>query len=182
MLLKNKFLNSIKYYLNNKKDFYSRTEMLNDLILHNKYKSYLEIGVNTSRQPGYNWTGLRCLVKHGVDPNVDTTYNMDSDTFFQDYITQKYDICFIDGLHLHEQCYRDIINCLKNLNQDGCIVVHDCNPIHELTQRRVRASSVWHGDIWKSILKLRQNHDNLEVCTVDTDEGCAYIKFGSQKN
>ena len=159
---------------------YTRTDLINDLIKFNGFKSYLEIGVNSPLQPGYNWTGISCLVKHGVDPNVDCPYKMESDTFFREYITQKYDLCFVDGLHLYEQAYRDILNCIDNLNDGGYVVVHDCNPKTEVTQRRDRASSVWHGDVWKAIVRLRQTRDDLLVCTVDTDEGCAVIKLQNQ--
>jgi hypothetical protein len=133
----------------------TRTEIINGLIKKNNYTSYLEIGVNTPAQPGYNWVGVNIPLKHGVDPNVDTTYKMTSDEFFEKHITQKYDIVFVDGLHLHEQVYRDIINSLNNLNENGVIVVHDCNPVTEITQRRERASDSWHGDVWKAIVQLR---------------------------
>jgi len=159
----------------------TRTEIINGLIEKNNYKSYLEIGVNTPEQPGYNWVGVKIPIKHGVDPNVDTTYKMTSDEFFDNYISQKYDIIFVDGLHLHEQVYRDIVNSLNNLNENGVIVVHDCNPITEITQRRERASDAWHGDVWKAIVQLRIKNPNIEINTVNTDEGCGIIKKGKQK-
>jgi hypothetical protein len=159
----------------------TRTEIINSLIQKYNYKSYLEIGVNTPSQPGYNWIGVKIPTKHGVDPNVETTFQMTSDEFFEKHVAQKYDIIFVDGLHIFEQAYKDIINSLKYLNDNGTIVVHDCNPIEEITQRRVRASDAWHGDVWKSILKLRTEEKNLEVFTVDTDEGCGIIKKGSQE-
>jgi hypothetical protein len=159
----------------------TRTEIINGLIEKNKYTSYLEIGVNTPAQPGYNWAGIEIPVKHGVDPNVESTYKMTSDEFFDNHISQKYDIVFVDGLHLCEQVYRDIVNSLNNLNENGIIVVHDCNPITEITQRRERASDAWHGDVWKSIVQLRMENPNIDICTVDTDEGCGIIKKGSQK-
>lgn len=158
----------------------TRTEIINELIKKNNYKSYLEIGVNTPAQPGYNWVGVSAEIKHGVDPNVDTTFRMTSDEFFKNKINQKYDIIFIDGLHIFEQVYFDIVNSLDNLTDNGIIVVHDCNPITEITQRRERASSAWHGDVWKSIVKLRVENSNLDICTVDTDEGCGIIKKGNQ--
>jgi hypothetical protein len=159
----------------------TRTEIINSLITKNNYKSYLEIGVNTPAQPGYNWSGINIETKHGVDPNVDTTYRMESDEFFKNHIKQKYDIVFVDGLHIFEQAYRDIVNSLENLNEGGVIVVHDCNPVTEITQRRERASDAWHGDVWKSIVKLRIEEPNLEIYTVNTDEGCGIIKKGSQE-
>jgi len=159
----------------------TRTEIINGLIKKNNYKSYLEIGVNTPNQPGYNWIGVECDIKHGVDPNVETTYKVTSDEFFNNHISQKYDIVFVDGLHLFEQVYKDIINSLNNLNGNGVIVVHDCNPITEITQRRERASDAWHGDVWKAIVKLRIENPDIEIYTVDTDEGCAIIKKGNQE-
>lgn len=159
----------------------TRTEIINGLIEKNNYKSYLEIGVNTPAQPGYNWIGVNIPLKHGVDPNVETTYKMTSDEFFEKHITQKYDIVFVDGLHLHEQVYRDIINSVNNLNENGVIVVHDCNPVTEITQRRERASDAWHGDVWKAIVQLRIENPELEIYTVNTDEGCGIIKKGKQE-
>ena len=159
----------------------TRTEIINELIIRYNYKSYLEIGVNTPAQPGYNWVGVMAEIKHGVDPNVDTTYRMTSDDFFENLINQKYDIVFVDGLHIFEQAYRDIVNSLKNLTENGVIVVHDCNPVTEITQRRIRASDAWHGDVWKAIVKLRIENPDLDICTVDTDEGCSIIRKGKQQ-
>jgi hypothetical protein len=70
---------------------------------------------------------------------------------------------------------------LKYLEDGGVIVVHDCNPISEITQRVIRASDAWHGDVWKAVVKLRMEEPNLSIHTVDTDEGCAIIKPGKQE-
>lgn len=158
----------------------TRTKLINFLIKRYKYKTYLEIGVNTPAQPGYNFESVKVDLRHGVDPNVDTTFKMTSDEFFNEKINMKYDIIFIDGLHIFEQVYRDITNSLKWLNPNGTIVVHDCNPLTEITQRRERASNAWHGDVWKSILKLRMENPDVSVYTVDTDEGCGIIRHGKQ--
>lgn len=158
----------------------TRTEIINSLIAKHGYENYLEIGVNTPSQPGYNWVGVNAKIKHGVDPNVDTTYKMTSDEFFEKHLSKFYDIVFVDGLHIFEQAYRDIVNSLKWLSPNGTIVVHDCNPVTEITQRRERASDAWHGDVWKAIVKLRMEEIGLTIHTVDTDEGCAIIRRGSQ--
>lgn len=158
----------------------TRTEIINAIINKYGYENYLEIGVNTPLQPGYNWIGIKCKTKHGVDPNVDTTFKMTSNEFFEKYVSIKYDLIFIDGLHLFEQVYLDIVNSLKWLSHNGTIVVHDCNPITEITQLRERASGAWHGDVWKAIVKLRMEDINLSINTVDTDEGCGIIRRGNQ--
>jgi hypothetical protein len=157
----------------------TRTEIINALIDKHEYEDYLEIGVNTPSQPGYNWVGVKAKNKHGVDPNVDTTYKMTSDDFFKEN-ENIYEIVFVDGLHIFEQAYRDIVNSLHSLRDGGTIVVHDCNPVTEITQRRERASDAWHGDVWKAIVKLRMEEIGLTIHTVDTDEGCAIIRRGSQ--
>jgi predicted O-methyltransferase YrrM len=158
----------------------TRITLINLLIKKNNYKSYLEIGVNTPAQPGYSHDSIVIDVKHGVDPAVDTTYQVTSDEFFEKHVSQKYDIIFVDGLHIFDQAYRDIVNGLQWLNDGGTIVVHDCNPTTEITQRPIRASSVWHGDVWKAILKLRMENPDIAIYTVDTDEGCGIIQKGHQ--
>lgn len=158
----------------------TRVKIINTLIQKNGYKTYLEIGVNTPLQPGYSHNKVVVETKHGVDPNVDTTFKITSDDFFAQN-KNMYDIVFVDGLHIFEQAHRDIINSLKFLNEGGTIVVHDCLPRREITQRRERASSVWHGDVWKAILKLRMEEPNVSIYTIDADEGCAVIQQGKQE-
>lgn len=161
----------------------TRSELINTIIRKNNYKTYLEIGVNTPAQPGWSHDNIKIDIKHGVDPSekVNTTFKMTSDEFFSKHINVKYDIVFVDGLHLFEQAHRDIINSLKWLNDGGTVVVHDCNPITEITQRREKQVGPWHGDVWKAILKLRIENPNIIIYTVNTDEGCAIIQKGSQK-
>lgn len=161
----------------------TRSQLINLLIQKKDYHSYLEIGVNTPAQPGFSHDNIKVDIKHGVDPNPDTlaTFIMPSDEFFAKHVQQKYDIIFVDGLHVFDQAYRDIINSLKWLNDGGTIVVHDCNPTTEITQRVERASDVWHGDVWKAILQLRTEHPEVEISTVDTDEGCGIITKGHQE-
>lgn len=151
----------------------TRIELIQGLIDKHGYKSYLEIGVNTPKQPGYSHDSITIETKHGVDPNVDTTFKMTSDAFFKKN-KKNYDIVFIDGDHTYEQAYRDITNSLAILNGGGTIVVHDCNPTTEITQRVPRESDAWHGDVWKAIVRIQLEPD-VCVWTIDTDEGCAII-------
>ncbi|MDD2935321.1 MAG: class I SAM-dependent methyltransferase [Candidatus Pacebacteria bacterium] len=161
----------------------TRSQIINTLIEHYGYKTYLEIGVNTPAQPGWNFDSVKIDLKHGVDPNekVNADFKMTSDEFFEKQINMKYDVIFIDGLHLFEQVYKDIINSLKWLNENGTIIVHDTNPLLEKTQRRSHMPGPWHGDVWKAILKIRMEEAGISIYTVDTDEGCTVIQKGSQK-
>ena len=58
---------------------------------------------------------------------------MTSDEFFEQN-KEKFDIVFIDGLHHSEQVYKDILNSLNILNEDGTIICHDMNPTEEFRQ------------------------------------------------
>ncbi len=153
-----------------------RTEIINRLIQKNNYKSYLEIGIGS----GLNFKNIRCSVKRGVDPSVKTNFNMTSDEFFSSN-KNKYDIVFIDGLHIFEQVYKDILNALNILNENGTIIVHDCNPNQEWTQLRQSNDVMWHGDVWKAILKLRLSNQYIKLFTIDTDQGCCIITKGEQE-
>jgi len=154
----------------------TRAEIINSLISKYNYKSYLEIGVGQLN----NFLSIKVDLKHGIDPNVGTTFRMTSDEFFERNLPQKYDLIFVDGLHIFEQAHKDIINSLDILNDNGTIVVHDCNPLSEIVQRKERETDMWNGDVWKSILKLRVENPNISISTVDADHGCAVIQKGYQ--
>lgn len=161
----------------------TRSEIINLFIKKYNYKRYLEIGVNTPAQPGYNWDNINTEIKHGVDPaeKVHATFPVTSDEFFAKHISIKYDIIFVDGLHIFDQAYRDIVHSLEWLNDNGTIVVHDCNPLSESTQRPVHTPGVWLGDVWKAILKLRMEREDISIFTIDADFGCGIIRKGNQK-
>ena len=162
-----------------------RNEIINKIIDFKKYKNYLEIGINT----GFCFKQINCLNKTGVDPNVnclDATYHMTSDDFFAKN-NNKFDIIFIDGLHLADQVDRDIENSLNFLNEGGTIVIHDANPPSETHAGETicyqpPACGNWTGTVYKSIIKLRLNRSDLEIKTVDTDWGVAILtKNNSEK-
>ena len=43
-----------------------------------------------------------------------------------------------------------------------------------------RVTSMWNGDVWKSIVKLRCLKEDLEICVVDTDWGVGIVRKGKQ--
>ena len=179
-----------------------RWELINKLISKHNYRNYLEIG----QQKGQNFREINIEKKEGVDPkpkmtlNVECKNHMTSDQFFEKIKNEipdvKYDIVFIDGLHIMEQVLKDIDNSTRFLNKEGTIIVHDCNPENEyqqltakdLTKRKDRklargdnTNGTWTGDVWKAFLTLRMSSPDLKMLTVDTDCGCGIIQFGHQE-
>lgn len=150
-----------------------RTDIINHLIQKFGYKSYLEIGV----QNGINFKRIICKYKVGVDPepNIELmgVYKMTSDQFFKQN-KEIFDICLIDGLHHADQVYRDIINALGCLSENGIVVCHDMNPVNKEMQEIPRKVKVWTGDSWKAWVRLEMK--NVEKFVIDTDFGVGVIK------
>lgn len=144
-------------------------------------KDYLEIGVDL----GQTFNCVSIKNKDGVDPNPDcyfANFNMTSDKFFE-YLNPKkgFDIVFIDGLHIHEQSRKDFYNSEKHLNPGGYIIFHDTNPPtkHHASEEQVPGD--WNGSVYKTIMELRSEHNNLSILTVDTDWGVTIVTKGQQR-
>jgi len=90
-------------------------------------------------------------------------------------LNKKFDIIFIDGLHIYEQVKKDILNSINCLNDGGIVLVHDCMPDSLAKQAVPRFKMKWNGDVWKAIVDLRQNKD-LDIYTCEMDEGIGIIK------
>ena len=168
-----------------------RYDIINEIISKYNINNYLEIGV---RYPWDCFDLINCNIKMGVDPGEESdnnlaTYPYYSDDFFKklenseldlpkDY---KWDIIFIDGLHLADQSFRDFQNSLNHLSENGFIVFHDANPPsiyyarEDYHDHSTIATGLWNGTVWKAIQKIRTDYD-LDLVTVDTDWGVAVIK------
>jgi len=158
-------------------EYFSRSNLINYLIGLYGYTSYLEIGVDC----GSNFERVHCAYKVGVDPAnkyEKLTYNITSDEFFAQN-DEKFDIVFIDGLHVSDQVIKDIQNSLNVLNPLGTIIMHDCLPNSEAAQLRERLGDHWNGDVWKAFAHYRKNPD-LVMFTINTDQGLGFIKKGNQ--
>lgn len=150
---------------------------------------YLEIGV---RDPSINYDKIKATQKFSVDPGLEfkenpVSFKVTSDEFFDrirsgEYLESnvRFDVIFIDGLHLAEQVDRDIQNALQFIKNDGYIILHDCNPPTEWHAREERkfeispAMNNWNGTTWKGYMKWRNNPE-LYSCTIDTDWGVGVI-------
>jgi len=160
----------------------TRYEIIQAIIDKNKYKKYLEIGVRGF----HTFNKINIDFKESVDPNVDATYKINSDDFFAQYNEKKYNIIFVDGNHNADFAYRDIINSLKHITDNGTIVCHDCNPSHEIFQMRLdhplridKKVGAWNGTVWRAWLKLRSEL-NKQMYVVDCDHGMGIICSGTQ--
>jgi hypothetical protein len=163
-----------------------RYEIINRIIKSKGYEDYLEIGV----RDGECFKMIECSSKIGVDPNPTsdhTTYVMTSDAFFGDLSEdRKFDIIFIDGLHIDEQVDKDIENSLKHLKEGGTIVLHDCNPptekhALEYPVYESPANGNWNGTVYLSLIKLRLYRKDLLLKTVDSDWGVGILTKGESK-
>jgi hypothetical protein len=170
-----------------------RYDLINQLIKKFGFKNYLEIGVS---DPSECFDNVICENKMGVDPGLEfpdnpVKYPMTSDNFFLQLENGKldldpgfrWDIIFIDGLHISTQVMKDVINSLYHLNPNGYILLHDCNPETYFMQREDYyidgVQHPWNGTVWKVIYNLRATRDDLQVCTVNTDWGVGVIKRGN---
>lgn len=170
----------------------SRTEIISFLLDLIDGNNYLEIGV---RNPDDNFNRVKCSNKFSVDPGVEfknnpVDYKMTSDEFFKrmhnrniDFPSDiKFDVIFIDGLHLADQAEKDILNSLKFIKDTGFIVLHDCNPPTEFHSRESfsfmnsPARGFWNGTTWKTFYKFRYHKDLFSIC-FDTDWGVGVISI-----
>lgn len=168
----------------------SRTVVINYLLsLVEGKTSYLEIGV---RNPNDNFNHVVADNKYSVDPGIEfeenpVDFQMTSDEFFEKLSGNailpegiKFNVIFIDGLHLADQVDQDIKNSIKHLEEGGFIVLHDCNPPTEWHARetysyhKTPAGSYWNGTTWKAFLKWRFD-PSVNSCCVDCDLGVGVL-------
>jgi hypothetical protein len=167
-----------------------RTTIINFLLSLNQNDTcYLEIGV---RNPKHNFSSINATKKYSVDPGIEfktnpVDFKMTSDTFFEKLSRNeilsndiKFDVIFIDGLHLADQVDRDIENAFKYVKDDGFVVLHDCNPPTEwharesYDYRNTPAGGKWNGTTWKAFLKWRFN-SSVNSCCIDSDWGVGIL-------
>lgn len=168
----------------------TRTEIINYLLsLYDRETCYLEIGV---RNPDDNFNRIEAHIKYSVDPGLDykenpVDFKITSDGFFAKlrkkellFSDIRFDVIFVDGLHLAAQVDKDIINALDFLAEDGFIVLHDCNPPTEWHAREEfhynlsPAKEKWNGTTWKAFMKWR-SVPTINSCCIDTDWGVGIL-------
>lgn len=164
-------------------------EILGVLHAELKPRTYLEIGV----ERGETLRLARCP-SIGIDPTMqidhqaigDKTacllYRIGSDRFFDTYdpsalLGDRIDFAFLDGMHLFEFLLRDFINIERHCRRNSLVVLHDCVPTDlylarrhredELLRAITRIAGGWCGDVWKTVLILREYRPDLRIYSFD---------------
>jgi len=157
----------------------TRTEIINKIFKTYGFKSYLEIGV---RVPSEIFDKINSETKESVDPDPKgfCTHIMTSDDYFLNHAQGKMcDVIFVDGLHTAEQSYIDVVNSINHLNDNGFIIMHDCNPPTEYHIRSyeqyLKTRGQWNGTVFKGFLKLKQELVNWSCFVINEDFGCGII-------
>ena len=138
---------------------------------------YVEIGVHEGHslafvQPGTRIVGVDPAPKVAEPPPDTTIVAETSDDFFANPAAlrgEAIDLAFADGLHLWEQTLRDVANLERHSAPASVILIHDCNPIDEVTAARERTTAIWSGDVWKTVVALRRFRPDLSVVTADVE-------------
>jgi predicted O-methyltransferase YrrM len=154
-------------------------------------KSYLEIGVSTGR------TFVSVDVPHKVA--VDPRFRFDvaahqapglhfhqttSDEFFEKHPrSEKFDLIFLDGLHVFGQTLRDFRNAIEVAHEGTVFLIDDVVPMDEFSalpdqrgarQARLDATGVrrkgWHGDVYKVIFAIHDLHPEFSFVTIESGD------------
>lgn len=167
------------------------------------FSNYLEIGT----QFGWTLEAVQIPYKIGVDPNPKHSLKclppgirslvMTSDEYFaakNDSIL--FDFIYIDGLHVFQNVYRDLVHSVNCLSTDGIILIDDVIPVdiysagtnqmRAVTERKIQGNSskAWQGDVYKLLKLIADEIPFLEIKTIIYPSNAqAIVKFkGSKQN
>lgn len=148
-----------------------RWEFLNDVANRIGAVSYLEIGCAANQ----TFDQIRVPHKVGVDAFGGGTLRLSSDVFFAAN-QERFDLIFIDGLHIAEQAVHDIDNALGCLSDYGLVAVHDALP-DEFANATEQMTYTWNGTVYRALLMYRSDPDVM-LATWPHDQGVTLLKPG----
>jgi hypothetical protein len=151
---------------------YDRKALVNLLLADRPDGGYLEIGCADNAL----FDAVMARRKIGVDPRQGGTHRMTSDAFFAANDGERFDVVFVDGLHLYDQVRRDLDGALSVLNRGGWIAFHDMLPRDWLEEHvpQIRTRG-WTGDGWKLAFELLASPD-VEFRLMAIDHGVLVVK------
>lgn len=159
---------------------------------------YLEVGV----WKGRTFDKVPAARKVAVDPDFQLSppvaerdepgtdyHEVTSDDYFATIVGQeeKFDVVFLDGLHVYEQTLRDLMNTLDHLQPRGVVVVDDTHPPTHLTSLPDRdeyfavrdylgeTDKRWMGDIYKLVWFVQTFCPHLSYRTIADNHGQTVI-------
>lgn len=186
-----------------------RIDVLQSLLNQRPKATYLEIGVKKGEcllklraprkiaiDPAFRIKKLRRAWSYLVNPSnfANEYFEITSDAFFAEHadaLRGGIDVAFVDGLHTHEQAYRDVCHALEHLKENGVIVMHDCNPAsaaaaqfaysweEAASHKHPEWNGAWNGDVFKALLQLRAERRDLNVSVLDCDHGLGIVRRGA---
>lgn len=143
-------------------------------------KFYLEIGVHS----GFSiCRALPPTCAIGVDPapQIQTSFKTETHIFTElsnEFFARErlkgllagepVSLAFIDGEHSFEQSLLDFINLEPFCGPHSVVLLHDTCPLDEVTQDRVQRTQFYTGDVWKTVLCLKQFRPDLDIFTIAT--------------
>lgn len=163
------------------------SDRLNELILINHGRAYLEVGV----AHGETFEAVNAEWRIGVDPWPDFAVDRlpkgvrfsrrTSDKFFERLPSHvRFDVIFLDGLHEAHQTMRDLRNALLHLSPRGVIVIDDTVPtdsVAAISQQELSISTAeklglpfprpWMGDVYRVVHTLSLHGQGLDYFTYD---------------
>ena len=148
---------------------YNRVSIVNLLVSANPGGDYLEIGCASNLL----FDSVMAAHKTGVDPVSGGTHRQTSDDFFRDHPDARFDVVFIDGLHLYDQVRRDLVNSLRSVRKGGWIGLHDLLPRDWIEEHVPPLSTAgWTGDGWKVAFELIASPDvDFRLLAIDHGVG-----------
>ena len=151
---------------------YNRMSIVNLLMSSRPDGRYLEIGCADNQL----FDAVLARHKTGVDPATGGTHRQTSDAFFTENPDARFDVIFIDGLHLYDQVRRDVVNALGVLNPGGWIAIHDMLPRDWMEEHvPLISTSGWTGDGWKVAFELAASPD-IDFRLIAMDHGIAVLR------
>jgi hypothetical protein len=151
---------------------FDRKAVVNLLLADRPDGAYLEIGCADNAL----FDAVMARRKVGVDPRQGGTHRMTSDAFFSAHAGERFDVVFVDGLHLYDQVRRDLDGALSVLEPGGWIAFHDMLPRDWLEEHvpQIRTRG-WTGDGWKMAFELLASPD-VAFRLLAIDHGVLVVK------
>ena len=161
------------------------SKRINELFSKNSDRRYLEIGVAN----GETLEAVEASDRTGVDPwplfaTSDlplglTFFRTRSDNFFAQLPdSARFGGVLLDGLHEFRQTYRDLVESLARLDEDGFVLIDDTVPADEIAAMPDQKAAIqrshelglafprpWMGDVYKVVFMLHACHPDLDYWT-----------------